>query len=83
MKAELGYGLICVRQLGNEKHVFLGPNDGSESLAKNRMIFYGQKTDWLCEIQFEVSSVLELCRIPGIQSIRFERKIHYVSFDSG
>jgi hypothetical protein len=47
MKTELRNSLYCIRRLRNKKHVLLGADDCSQSLAEDRVILYAQDSNWL------------------------------------
>src|SRR5207245_7670794 len=47
MTAKFRYSFHGIRRLGHEKHVLLRADDGSQSLAEDRMILYAQDTNRL------------------------------------
>jgi hypothetical protein len=47
MTTKFSDSLHGIRRLGHEKHVGLRADDRSQSLAKDRMIFYAQDTNQL------------------------------------
>jgi hypothetical protein len=47
MATKFSYSLHGIRRLGNEKHVLLRADDGSQSLAEDRMILYAKDTNLL------------------------------------
>jgi hypothetical protein len=46
MKTELRHSLNGIRRLCNKKHILLGADDCSQSLAEDRMILYAQDSYW-------------------------------------
>jgi hypothetical protein len=67
MTTKFSYRFHGIRRLSHEKHVLLRADDGSQSLAEDRMILYAQDTNRLGLNHYDrpVSKIVMVCLSSG------------------